>query len=304
MPYYLAIDVGGTKADFALADDRRVLARARAGSIKRMRVDEQTAELNLETGLNDLAAQSGVNLHDVACTCIGTAGETVALVTDWLRREVPRRVGGELLILGDVEIALDAAFPGGAGILVLAGTGSNVAGRTAQGRIATAGGWGPVLADQGSGHRIGVEALRAVCLAKDEGRANNLLDAVLGFWKLGTFNDLVAYANATPAPDYSQLVRVIVECADGGDAVAQAVLEQQGRELAYLVCLLIGRMRGESDDAGSGISLAFAGSIMENVPRVRDALIEAVRERYPEVVAAAGVVDPLDGAVWRARRGH
>ncbi len=39
-------------------------------------------------------------------------------------------MSGELILLGDVEIALDAAFHGGAGVLVLAGTGSNVAGRT------------------------------------------------------------------------------------------------------------------------------------------------------------------------------
>ena len=78
------------------------------------------------------------------------------------------RVAGELLLLGDVEIALDAAFPGQPGILILAGTGSNVAGRSRSGKITTVGGWGPVLSDQGSGQRIGSETLRAIFLAIDE----------------------------------------------------------------------------------------------------------------------------------------
>ena len=67
-------------------------------------------------------------MASVTRTCIGTAGENVPLVKDWLRESITARVGGELLILGDVEIALDAAFPGRAGVLVLAGTGSNVVG--------------------------------------------------------------------------------------------------------------------------------------------------------------------------------
>ncbi len=303
MPYFLAIDVGGTKADYALADENGTLARARSGTIKRMRTDAQTAARNLESALRDLAGQTGIDLRTVARTCVGTAGETVPLVTDWLRAEIPARVGGELLLLGDVEIALDAAFPGQAGILVLAGTGSNVACRTPRGELLTAGGWGPVLADQGSGHRIGLQALRAVCLARDEGVQSALLPAVLEFWQLAGFSDLVAFANASPAPDFSRLVKVVVECAEQGDTVAQSVLDQQGRELASVVTVLIRRMQASIQDESFVPGLAFAGSIMEKVHRVRHSLLNAVRESYPQIVAATGVVDPLEGALWHARTG-
>jgi hypothetical protein len=47
--------------------------------------------------------------------------------------------------------------------------------------------------------------------------------------------------------------------------------------------------------------LAFAGSIMEKVAPAREALIAAVREEYPEIRVLDGVVDPLVGALWRAR---
>ncbi len=107
-------------------------------------------------------------MASVTRTCVGTAGEGISLVTDWLRESFTARVGGALLILGDVEIALEAAFPGQAGILVMAGTGSNVVGRTTEGVMVPAGGWGPALADQGSGHLIGSESLRAIFLARDE----------------------------------------------------------------------------------------------------------------------------------------
>ena len=205
MSFFLALDAGGTKTDYVLADETRELARVRTGTIKRMRVDAATAGQNLESALAELSGQTGISMASVTRTCVGTAGETVPLVTDWLRESITARVGGELLILGDVEIALDAAFPGRAGVLVLAGTGSNVVGRTSGGQLVSAGGWGPALADQGSGHRIGLESLRAIFLAKDEGRHTLLLPAVLDFWQLSSLEHLVEYANALPSPDFSTL---------------------------------------------------------------------------------------------------
>jgi N-acetylglucosamine kinase-like BadF-type ATPase len=234
---------------------------------------------------------------------VGTAGETVPLVKDWLRQSISARVGGGLLILGDVEIALDAAFPGRAGVLVLAGTGSNVVGRTSGGELISAGGWGPALADQGSGHIIGLESLRAIFLAKDEERETLLLPAVLDFWQLSSLDHLVEYANTLPAPDFSTLTGVVLSCAEQGDEIASAVLRKQGDDLAYLVRLVIRRLRRASTERGWTPPIAFAGSILENVSPVRAALIAAVQREFPDVQAPDKGVDPIDGALWRARTG-
>jgi glucosamine kinase len=206
--------------------------------------------------------------------------------------------------LGYVEIALEAAFPGGAGVLVLAGTGSNVVGRTTGGLLISAGGWGPALADQGSGHRIGLESLRAIFLAKDEERDTLLLPAVLDFWQLSSLDHLVEYANSNPAPDFSRLTGVVSQCTELGDETALTVLRQQGDELAYLVRLVIRRLRRDSHKHDWTPPIAFAGSILENVPPVRDALISAVQREFPAVIAPDKAVDPIDGALWRARNGR
>lgn len=301
MAYFLAVDAGGTKTDFVLADETRVLARQRTGTIKRLRADDATARHNLETGLAALSDASNVSLQAVSRTCIGTAGESVPLVADWLRAEFAARVGGRLLLLGDVEIALDAAFHGGAGVLALAGTGSNVAGRTPAAVMATCGGWGPMLSDQGSGHAIGSRALRALFLAVDEGRSTLLQEAVLSFWQLPSLERLIEHANRSPTPDASRLALLVHGCATQGDAVAAEVLRAEGESLAYLVRLLVRRLQRMQGDNAFVPSLAFAGSIMERVSPVRDALIHAVQREFPTLVALEGVVDPIEGALWRAR---
>ena len=160
LAFFLAVDLGGTKTEYVLADETRELARVKGGTIKRMRTDAATADENFAKAIKELEAESGVLLQQVTRTCVGAAGITVALVTDWIRKAFAQHVGGSLILVGDVEIALDAAFFGGPGVLVMAGTGSNVAGRSASGKLTTAGGWGPALSDQGSGARIGHQALR------------------------------------------------------------------------------------------------------------------------------------------------
>ena len=133
------------------------------GTIKRVNADEEVAAAtNLFALLADPLATTGINMSAVSCTCVGTSGNTVPLVTDWLRQEFRTTCVRAAHPGGDVEDwRLDAAFFGGRGVLALAGTGSNVAARTAGGDIFTAGGWGPILADQGSGHRIGIEDFAA-----------------------------------------------------------------------------------------------------------------------------------------------
>ncbi|MGC2496496.1 MAG: BadF/BadG/BcrA/BcrD ATPase family protein, partial [Acidobacteriaceae bacterium] len=264
-----------------------------------------TAEANLLEALRQLQSVTGISPREVLRCCIGTAGETVPLVVDWLRDAFGRHVAGELMITGDVDGALDSVFFGGRGVLVLAGTGSNVAGRAATGAIVTAGGWGPALADQGSGHFIGLEALRRGFLAIDQRRPTSLLDDARVFWKLASIEDLVEFANMNPAPDFSRLAPIVVEAAEEGDAVAQEVLEQGGADLAMLAGLVIEHVR--SIEAGGAPfvvpAVAIASSVLEHVAPVREALIRHLRRTYAEIVVDSKPADAPAGALWSARQG-
>jgi glucosamine kinase len=302
MAFFLAVDAGGTKADLLLADETHEIARVRTGTIKRMRADIATVTRNLDAALTELSERSGISMSAVRRTCIGTAGETVPLVTEWLREAFSTRVSGELLLLGDVEIALDAAFQGGPGVLALAGTGSNVAGRAHNGHLIRAGGYGPALADQGSGHRIGHEALRALFLAFDEEQPSLLLQPIITHWGLTTVDQLIEYANRIPAPDFSRLAQTVLVCAKQGDPVASSVLRREGESLAYLVTLVIRRLQRSAQQPDWIPRVAFAGSILENVAPVRGALIAALRQAFPAIETMDGVIDPIHGALWRARQ--
>jgi glucosamine kinase len=304
LAFYLALDVGGTKTEYVLADEIHELARVRGGTIKRMRTDANTATQNLDKALAELTALTGVSMSAITRSCVGAAGITVALVTDWIREAFAQRVGGTLILVGAVEIALDAAFFGGPGVLVMAGTGSNVAGRTTVGDLTTSGGWGPALADQGSGNRIGHQALRDTFLAIDEDRTTTLLPTILDLWQLPDLDSLVGYANQIPAPDFSRLAPLVVRCAEEGDAVAQNVLRREAEDLAHLAYLVIQRLRRADTRSDWLPDLAFTGSILEHVAPIREGIVSALRRDLPTLKVLPGVVDPILGALWRARIGE
>ena len=323
MPLYLAFDVGGTKTAALLADETRVLARASGGSIKTLRVPPSEAAAHLRQVLAALETQSGLHLRGaVVRTCIGSSGMSAPSVREWLQTALREAVGGELLLFGDEAIAIDAAFRGRRGVLVIAGTGSNIVGRAATGELVHTGGWGPALADEGSGHWIGTEALRASFRAIDAGAPSSadhvsvsgeassvatehlppLLRRILHTLALPTLDAVIGAANA-PGFDAARLVSAVVEAAREGDSLAPSVLGQAGRDLAGLVHAVTRKLqRFESSSAQmEPPEVAFVGSILTHVPEVRQAMHDGLRQLYPDIAVQTRPTDPLEGALWHAR---
>lgn len=300
MTYFLGLDAGGTSTRAALADDTRILGRAKSGSIKVMRVSAVVAEANLRALLAEVEKSSGVPIAKVASTCIGTAGNTVSTVTGWIWQTLGPMLRGDLVVCGDVEIALDAAFPGEAGVLVMAGTGSNTLGRTSNGEQVTVGGWGPLLADEGSGHWIGVRALRAAIREHDEYGKSKLLTALAAQWKADTLEQVVEIAHTIPPPDFAALTRTVVDMADKGDRLALAVLQAGGRALGEDASLALRKVLAL--DPGAPRRVAFTGSVLENIAVVREAMFAEIEREHPGAEVRHDAVDPVEGALWRARQ--
>jgi glucosamine kinase len=114
---------------------------------------------------------------------------------------------------------------------------------------------------------------------------------------------VVERANATPAPDFSQLTRLVAECAREGDAVAAEVLDRGGRELAYLAQLVMERLREMEGNQSALPAVAIAGSVLRSVEPVREAMSLALQAVYPGIRILPEAVDPALGALWRARIG-
>ena len=304
MAYFVALDGGGTKTECWVANEVRVLGQASGPTVKIMNVGEQAATEGLRSVVREALGAAGVTGDSIRRTCFGLAGSSSTEVQDWAKRTLSELVSGDVILSGDEQIALDAAFRGGAGVLVIAGTGSHVTGRCADGTMVGAGGWGPVLGDEGSGTWIGLEAIRASLRARDRGVETCLLREIQQKWQLEDLASLVARANLRERPDFAELASVVATCAEEGDALAQGVLDRAGEELATQVSLVISKMRAAGCPEADGPSVAFAGSVLGKIPRVLRAMEEHLHVGWPEIRVDANAVQPLEGALWRARRGR
>jgi N-acetylglucosamine kinase-like BadF-type ATPase len=364
MPHYLAIDAGGTKTTCLLASPDRILARASTGSIKLTRVPEPEATTRLHAMLSEVSAAANIPLTHITRTCIGLSGLSIPAVRAWASRVLSSAVSGEIILLADTEIALDAAFPGAPGIVLIAGTGSNIIGRASGGSLHHAGGWGPILGDQGSGYWIGLEAIRAALRARDqestqpsstspeethstnpespgapsvtaspswvgpkqpaEQPSAQLLTEIQNHWNLPSLPALIELGNhrgdaTLPAPDFATLAPIVARLATQGNPIAAAVLHQAGTDLADQVTLVAIKMLAQNIPAkdleapsmtvrsswvGSEapLAIAFTGSVLTHIPTVRESMLARLAIALPTARVHPTPVDPLDGALYRARQ--
>jgi glucosamine kinase len=302
MSFFLALDAGGTSTECALADEERILARVRGASVKILRVAPEQARDNLQALLADALRGAHISLDQVSATCAGISGFSVPANRDWLRNILSEWVGGSIVVCGDDEIALDAAFPGQSGVLIIAGTGSNVVARASTGQRVNVGGWGPMLGDEGSGYWIGQQALRAAFRAWDRGEPSLLLERVAEHWQAADAWQIVDRAHSTRPPDFAAISPLVNACAEQGDRISLEVLAAAGQELAEAAALAFRKMRALESDLSIVPGIAFTGSVLRFSGIVREQMIDSLRRALPTVHVLPQAVDPIMGALWRAGR--
>jgi N-acetylglucosamine kinase-like BadF-type ATPase len=296
---FLGIDGGGTKTECVVGDSERVLGSSVEGTIKIKKVGANAAGQALETAIQTACEQAGVRPTQIARTCIGLAGSSIPEVADWAYSVLKQLVSGEVSVVNDTLIAHRAAFNGAPGVMVIAGTGSNVLGINEQGETGRAGGWGPIISDEGSGFWIGRSAVAQAMRAHDASRPTELLNAVMQAWKLSSLEEVVSMANSNPPPDFASLLPEILRCADSGDALAHEILAAAANELAQLTRAVIRKLW-----PGSGnLNVAVTGGVFVHSPQIRQMFANSIQSERPGIRVNLDPVHPVMGALAMARRG-
>lgn len=230
--YVVGIDAGGTKTVGLLADETgQVLAEARGGG-----ANLQThGELQVEKVFDEILDTLG---HDrpIAAVGLGIAGvdrpHDESVIRSILRRLGHRETAR---VVNDAAIALVAGAPERVGIVILAGTGSIAYGADRGGRTARSGGYGFLLADEGSGYWLGHQALRAAVRAADGRGPQTLLRPILfEALEVSSVAELIprVYEKGLPKHRIAALAGVVETARALGDSVAEGLVDAAARELA------------------------------------------------------------------------
>lgn len=298
MPFFLGIDGGGSKTRCLVGDKASVLGAGNASGCNVLRVGEACARNSLTSAIHEACVQAGISPRQIARSCAGVAGAADDGVASLVQRLLIEIVGGAIEVIGDMEIALESAFADGIGVVVIAGTGSIAYGRNGHGDTARAGGWGRMVSDEGSGHWIGIEAIRQALQAHDRGQDDELLKKLMSALEVGTVSDLAARVNADPAPDFASLFPLIEEAAETRNLVAGSVLDHAGDELAQLVYAVIGRIF-----AGTAqVPVTSHGGVFGSSAKLKERFKRQLGKLCPQAKYLDVPVNPVLGALERARR--
>jgi N-acetylglucosamine kinase len=291
MRYVLGIDAGGTKTVGLLADEQgRIVAEARGSG-----ANLQThGELEVEKVFDDIIETLGRD-HTISAVCLGIAGvdrpHDEAVIRGILRR-LGHREG--VRVVNDATIALAAGAPDRVGIVVLAGTGSISFGADRSGRTARAGGYGFLLADEGSGYWLGHQILRAAVRSTDGRGPKTLLEAlVFEAFEVGSVPDLIphVYEKGLPKHRIAALAPLVERARARGDTVAGELVEQAGRELALAARSVHAQLQLGSEP----FPVVLAGGVFKACPTLTEPLARHLQlsGARPTLLAS----EPASGAV-------
>lgn len=304
--YIIGIDGGGTKTVSVLcALDGIILAEAQGAPTNFQIIGiERTSHTILD--LVDTCCHSvGCSISQIGAvvaglTGAGRPGDKQSMYDGIMNLAYTRSlVINNLVIESDARIALEGAFNGKPGLIIIAGTGSIVFGKDERGRIYRAGGWGRLIGDEGSGYAIGQQAFRAVARSLDDKRVKTKLEILFekkyGLDTQEKIIDSVYKDNF----DIASVMPVVIEAASKGDKTARRILDNAALELIELVEITLKKMNANIKNPPKR-PLALIGGSLASEHYYSRKVISFVRKKKLPVVVRQAESSPVVGAAVMA----
>lgn len=255
MTYFLGIDGGGTKTEAVLANEHGfVVSIGKSGGSNPNFVGRDVSFASIICATK--AALSYINNKMVEQVVVCIPG--IKKYSEELYQQLHKllNVDKSKILIDDDELnSFYGALGKEYGAVVLAGTGSFAMGVNKEGQKCVIGGWGPIIGDEGSGHWIALQALKAVAREHDGiGPTTLLTNMIMRQYGVSNASDIRKVASLD---NISVLVPLVLEAAQKGDSIALSIIYRAGIELAKMANAVISKL-----DLDNGFyDVALAGGI-------------------------------------------
>ncbi len=247
---FVGIDGGGTRTRAVVAgEDLIVRGRGTTGPSNASRGSLAHVMEMIHEALDDALSAAGVGQAEIRGICCGIAGVDATGLRERLQWGLEKIFGyGRIQVTSDARIALAGATAGPEGspaIVLIAGTGAIAFGRNEKGEEARAGGWGPLLGDEGSGYAIAREGLMAVVRELDgRGPPTLLRTSVLSSEGISSPAELLwrlHRADGGPS-EVAAFFPLVLDAARQGDEPSRRIFRRAGQELGLAVSTVVRKL--------------------------------------------------------------
>lgn len=302
MGYYIGLDGGGTKTKCVLTDDSlNPIEECQGGPSNFLIIGTRTVSETILNLITQCIERRDLELDKIDSVLIGTTGAGRRSDAELLEENFNKYTAEKGLSISsfhvesDARIALEGAFSGAPGSIMIAGTGSIMFGKDSDGSIHRVGGFGRYIGDEGSGYVLGRQGL--IAASKDyDGRGDKTIITELLKTKFGISNsqELIT-AVYKENFDIASAAPLVIEAASNGDSVCRVIVMDQLEELlAHIKSMQ--RLIDEKE-----MRLSFIGGLITTDNYYANSFKELIEKRYPDVKVSDPELPPDLGAALMAK---
>jgi N-acetylglucosamine kinase-like BadF-type ATPase len=295
MTIVLAVDGGGSKTHLAICDESgAVLGAATAGPANWETVGLRGAADTIGDALEKALTASGLRRDQIEAAAFGLAGVDWPSDVDRLSTALASlRLTCPTTIVNDSFIALRAGAQAPWGVVVIAGTGTVVAGRNRAGETFRTLGLGRLLGDDGSASDVAEQVVRAVARAYvGRAPATSLTEGLRALMGAGSVEEMLEEYSRGGEPELDA-APLALEQAARGDPVAVGIIEWAAGELGGAAATVAGRLGMD----GEPYELVLSGGLFRGGGELLETLISRA---VPTALLTRLEVPPVSGAVLMA----
>jgi N-acetylglucosamine kinase len=262
MRYVLGFDGGGTKTECVLMDETgAILARSRSGASNAVNQGATAAAAALTEAGQEALRSAAKSPCDVAYILAGISGAGEPAARAEIQANL-KPVFAKATIVVTSDLILSLAGTGEIpSLVVIAGTGSAVLGRTSPLELARAGGFGPIIGDAGSANDIGRKTV-ARCFQKFLNKERFLLTDEICRTFNCTWTQFVDLAREKPTVIFPKVFPIVAKAAESSDPTARALLSMAAANLVEQVREVVDHLQLQD----TGFFLAKTGGVFDGSP--------------------------------------
>lgn len=302
MKFIIGMDGGGTKTHAVITNlSGEKLFESSGGPSNFLVLGTRPVSETLLTLIQNCLSGINAGMEDVACVLLGTTGagrrtDAEKLENDFNDYLKEKGVSLNMFAVeSDARIALEGAFAGAPGSILIAGTGSIMFGKDASGTVHRVGGFGRYLGDEGSGYMLGKKGLVAVSRQFD-GRGTKTLIADLIKEKFGIESPEILiteiYKNNF---DIASAAPLVIEAAAKNDGAALQIVESETDELILHIKSMSAKINQPE------LHVAFIGGLISSDNFYSRLFKQKINQHLPAVKVIEPIYSPAVGAVLMAK---
>lgn len=300
--YLIGLDGGGTKTKCVLTDfNFTPLYECQGGPSNFLIIGTQTVSETILSLITESTNHLKISPDEISSIFIGTTGagrpnDAQKLKHDFIQYAQTEGYSFQSFnVDSDARIALEGAFSGGPGSLLIAGTGSVMIGKDKNNNIYRVGGYGRFIGDEGSGNTLGRKGLNQIAKEMDGRGDKTLLTEILKHdFGITDSSQLITevYRNNF---DIASFAPKVIEVAQNGDKIANRILEEESDELLLHVKSLF-NMIGEET-----LKLCLMGGTIASENYYSAMFKKKIELHLPNVKIVSAENPPKIGAAFMAK---